>query len=323
MPVLHAKDAMWSRKQSVSSAVSGASRGEDPGSDPKLYPFAVALRVRVLQIVCGIGGLVVGAVGWLEERERPALGLGVPTGVVTILAAGIVIGGLVVGAVGLLEERERPALGLGVPTGVVTILAAGIVIGGLVVGAVGWLEERERPALGLGVPTGVVTILAAATSVYYSRGFGGWVSARAKSSGAWGAPWRALGPSPCAAVPLTALWAAAAAAHVAMITFCVRSLLNIGCGTQTCVGVAGAQLCLSLSTLAAQVFMLQLDLRRDAAVSPPRRSDAHATAVSMVCQEMQVPLTSVGVSSGGSSEPEGGVTPQGREKSPQPPPEPT
>ncbi|XP_048477776.1 uncharacterized protein LOC119690347 [Plutella xylostella] len=154
MPVLHAKDAMWSRKQSVSSAVSGASRGEDPGSDPKLYPFAVALRVRVLQIVCGIGGLVVGAVGWLEERERPALGLG--------------------------------------------------------------------------VPTGVVTILAAATSVYYSRGFGGWVSARAKSSGAWGAPWRALGPSPCAAVPLTALWAAAAAAHVAMITFCVRSLLNIG-----------------------------------------------------------------------------------------------
>ncbi|KAG7309742.1 hypothetical protein JYU34_004240, partial [Plutella xylostella] len=189
--VLHAKDAMWSRKQSVSSAVSGASRGEDPGSDPKLYPFAVALRVRVLQIVCGIGGLVVGAVGWLEERERPALGLGVPTGVVTILAAGIVIGGLVVGAVG-------------------------------------WLEERERPALGLGVPTGVVTILAAATSVYYSRGFGGWVSARAKSSGAWGAPWRALGPSPYAAVPLTALWAAAAAAHVAMITFCVRSLLNIG-----------------------------------------------------------------------------------------------
>lgn len=29
-----------------------------------------------------------GAVGWLEERQKPALGLGVPAGAVTVLAAG-------------------------------------------------------------------------------------------------------------------------------------------------------------------------------------------------------------------------------------------
>ncbi|GBP87474.1 hypothetical protein EVAR_59203_1 [Eumeta japonica] len=76
---------MWSRKQSVCSALSGVSRADDPAP---LYPFAVALRVRVLQIVCGISGLVVGAVGWLEERRRPALGLGVPAGALTVVAAG-------------------------------------------------------------------------------------------------------------------------------------------------------------------------------------------------------------------------------------------
>ena len=42
----------------------------------------------LLQIVCGIGGLVLGAVGWLEERQKPALGLGVPAGAITVLAAG-------------------------------------------------------------------------------------------------------------------------------------------------------------------------------------------------------------------------------------------
>lgn len=41
--------------------------------------------------MCGIGGLVVGAVGWLEERHKPILGLGVPAGGVTVLAAGIII----------------------------------------------------------------------------------------------------------------------------------------------------------------------------------------------------------------------------------------
>ncbi|XP_028168225.1 uncharacterized protein LOC114358453, partial [Ostrinia furnacalis] len=230
---LHAR-TMWSRKQSVCSAVSGASKGDDAeafASGLQIYPFAIALRVRVLQIVCGIGGLVVGAVGWLEERQKPMLGLG--------------------------------------------------------------------------VPAGAVTVLAAATSVYYSRGFGGWASARARSSRRWGAPWRALGPSPCAAVPLTTLWTAALAAHVAMLVFCIRSLMNIGCGSTTCIGVAAAQLTVSVATLAAAVFMLQLDLRFDAALSPPPRpSDAQiCTAVSMV------PLTSVAITSGNSGD--GNTDPSG------------
>ncbi|RVE54579.1 hypothetical protein evm_000700 [Chilo suppressalis] len=245
MPVFHAKTAMWSRKQSVSSAVSGASKGDDAeaplGTDLHIYPFAVALRVRVLQIVCGIGGLVVGAVGWLEERQKPMLGLG--------------------------------------------------------------------------VPAGAVTVLAAATSVYYSRGFGGWMSARSRSIRSWGAPWRALGPSPCAAVPLTMLWAAAIGAHIAMLAFCFRSLMNIGCGSKTCVGVAAAQLTVSVTTLAAAAYMVQLDLRYDAALSPPPRpSDAQiCTAVSMV------PLTSVAISGNSGEGPEPTGSPASKEKDPQSP----
>ncbi|XP_053605810.1 uncharacterized protein LOC128672586 [Plodia interpunctella] len=235
MPVLYAS-AMWSRKHSVCSGVSGASKGDDDLAGIQLYPFAIALRVRVLQIVCGIAGLVVGAVGWLEERQK--------------------------------------------------------------------LE------LGLGVPAGAVTVLAAATSVYYSRGFGGWVSARSRSSRLWGAPWRALGPSPCAAIPLTLLWTAAVGAHTAMLAFCIRSLMNIGCGSTTCIGVAGAQLSVSLTTLAAAIFMLQLDLRFDASLSPPpRQSDTHiCTAVSMV------PLTSVAINSGNSGDGEPGNSPLNKEK---------
>lgn len=55
MTVLHARAAMWSRKQSVCSAVSGASKGDDAelplGNGVQLYPFAIALRVRVLQVI--------------------------------------------------------------------------------------------------------------------------------------------------------------------------------------------------------------------------------------------------------------------------------
>ncbi|CAH0723583.1 unnamed protein product, partial [Brenthis ino] len=243
MPVINTK-AMWSRKQSVCSAVSGASKGDEQDghlpSGLQIYPFAIALRVRVLQIVCGIGGLVVGAVGWLEERQKPELGLG--------------------------------------------------------------------------VPTGAFTVLAAATSVYYSRGFGGWVSARSRTTRNWGAPWRVLGPSPCAAVPLTLLWTIAIAAHIAMLAFCIRSLMNLGCNSKTCIGVAAAQLSVSISTLAAALFMLQLDLRFDPAHSPPRPSDANiCTAVSMV------PLTSVAINSGNSADggPEG--SPLSKDKDPEPP----
>ncbi|CAG4969924.1 unnamed protein product [Parnassius apollo] len=230
---------MWSRKQSVCSAVSGASKGDEPlSTGVQTYPFAVALRVRVLQIVCGIGGLVVGAVGWLEEKQKPALGLG--------------------------------------------------------------------------VPAGAITVIAATTSVYFSRGFGGWNSARSGTTRNWGTPWRVLGPAPCAAVPLTTLWTVAVGAHIAMLAFCIRSLMNIGCNSTTCIGVAVAQLVVSVSTLAAAVYMLQLDLRFDAALTPPRSSDAHiCTGVSMV------PLTSVAVNSGNSGD--GGETagsPLAKEKNP-------
>ncbi|KAI8420726.1 hypothetical protein MSG28_007949 [Choristoneura fumiferana] len=380
-PPVFPQTNMWSRKQSVCSAVSGTSKCDDSDSPlaggVKIYPFAIALRVRVLQIVCGIGGLVVGAVGWLEERKEPELGLGVPAGAITVLAAAI--------------------------------------------------------------------------SVYYSRGFGGWTSSRSSTTRHWGAPWRALGPSPCAAVPLTLLWTAAIGAHVAMLAFCFRSLLNIGnftgcltlhgetqqckhccftaglaskmvvaiqadlaqanragaaadsaeclkrrkyvvgpcvrsariattillanpavkqqclrfcvsawrvrqpvkllalldgfapvvvfpdkynlglfmarvnrlllnqCGSTTCVGVAGAQLSFSITTLAAAVFMVQLDLRYDASLSPPpRQSDMHTcTAVSMV------PLTSVAINSGNSGDAtDPGGSPQEKIKEPQSPPEP-
>ncbi|CAH2085306.1 unnamed protein product [Euphydryas editha] len=238
---------MWSRKQSVCSAVSGASKCDDQDihlpSGLRIYPFAIALRVRVLQIVCGIAGLVIGAVGWLEEREKPELGLG--------------------------------------------------------------------------VPAGAVTVVAAATSVYYSRGFGGWISARSRTTRNWGAPWRALGPSPCAAIPLTLLWTIAITAHIAMLAFCIRSLMNFGCSSTTCIGVAAAQLTVSVTTLAAAMFLFQLDLRFDAAFSPPRPSDANiCTAVSMV------PLTSVAINSGNSADGGPESSPLNKEKN-QPPDPPT
>ncbi|XP_046967638.1 uncharacterized protein LOC124535457 isoform X2 [Vanessa cardui] len=149
------------------------------------------------------------------------------------------------------------------------------------------------------------------------RGFGGWVSAKSRTTRNWGTPWRALGPSPCAAIPLTLLWTIAIVAHIAMLAFCIRSLMNFGCSSRTCIGVAAAQLAVSITTLAAAVFLFQLDLRFDAAFSPPRQSDANiCTAVSMV------PLTSVAINSGNSGDggPEG--SPLSKEKI-QPPDPPT
>ncbi|XP_054281112.1 uncharacterized protein LOC128998784 [Macrosteles quadrilineatus] len=55
------------------------------------YPFAVVLRLRVLQIVCGISALVMGAVAFIEERGRLHLGLGMPAGVLTVAAAAMSI----------------------------------------------------------------------------------------------------------------------------------------------------------------------------------------------------------------------------------------
>ncbi|XP_073995426.1 uncharacterized protein isoform X2 [Rhodnius prolixus] len=53
------------------------------------YPFAKVLRLRVLQIVCGIACLVLGSVAFIEEGGQLNLGLGIPAGLFTVLAAGV------------------------------------------------------------------------------------------------------------------------------------------------------------------------------------------------------------------------------------------
>ncbi|KAL1124518.1 hypothetical protein AAG570_001144 [Ranatra chinensis] len=54
-----------------------------------LYPYSKVLRLRVLQIVCGISVLVMGAVACIEEKGNMTnLALGMPAGFVTVLAAG-------------------------------------------------------------------------------------------------------------------------------------------------------------------------------------------------------------------------------------------
>ncbi|VVC34467.1 Hypothetical protein CINCED_3A019609 [Cinara cedri] len=56
-------------------------------TSPKIYPFAVVLRLRVLQIVCGITGLVMGMVAIIEEKGKMNLGLAIPAGILTVVAA--------------------------------------------------------------------------------------------------------------------------------------------------------------------------------------------------------------------------------------------
>jgi hypothetical protein len=63
---------------------------ERPTSDTRhdVYPFALVLRLRVLQVVCGISALVMGTVAFIEERGKLNLALAVPAGCATVLAAG-------------------------------------------------------------------------------------------------------------------------------------------------------------------------------------------------------------------------------------------
>lgn len=51
------------------------------------YPFHLVLRLRVLQIVCGLTAMVMGAVGVIEEHGELNLGLGIPAGGASVLAA--------------------------------------------------------------------------------------------------------------------------------------------------------------------------------------------------------------------------------------------
>ncbi|XP_021918532.1 uncharacterized protein LOC110829272 isoform X2 [Zootermopsis nevadensis] len=58
------------------------------GSGVGVYPFALVLRLRVLQVVCGISALVMGTVALIEERGELNLAVAVPAGCATVLAAG-------------------------------------------------------------------------------------------------------------------------------------------------------------------------------------------------------------------------------------------
>ncbi|CAH2267078.1 jg8342 [Pararge aegeria aegeria] len=58
---------------------------------PLSYPLALVLRLRVLQIVCGISTLVMGSVAFIEERQKFNMGLGIPAGSLSILAAAVSI----------------------------------------------------------------------------------------------------------------------------------------------------------------------------------------------------------------------------------------
>lgn len=49
--------------------------------------FAITLRLRVTQIVAGIVMILLGAVACLEDSVRATLGLGIPTGVLTVIAS--------------------------------------------------------------------------------------------------------------------------------------------------------------------------------------------------------------------------------------------
>jgi hypothetical protein len=85
------------RKQSIcplSSEVTVTDRrtsDDNPTSGPAVgvYPFAFVLRLRVVQVVCGISALVMGTVALIEERGQLNLAVAIPAGCATILAAGV------------------------------------------------------------------------------------------------------------------------------------------------------------------------------------------------------------------------------------------
>lgn len=52
-----------------------------------VHPAAIALRLRVTQVVCGIMTCVLGAVACIEEREDFRLGTGVVAGATTVVAS--------------------------------------------------------------------------------------------------------------------------------------------------------------------------------------------------------------------------------------------
>ncbi|XP_072940094.1 uncharacterized protein [Epargyreus clarus] len=81
--------ALSSRKESVAPLT--AERDGTLFRHSLSYPLALVLRLRVLQIVCGISTLVMGSVAFIEERQKFNMGLGIPAGGFSILAAAVSI----------------------------------------------------------------------------------------------------------------------------------------------------------------------------------------------------------------------------------------
>ncbi|OWR52876.1 hypothetical protein KGM_205557 [Danaus plexippus plexippus] len=84
-----ARAALSHRKESAAPLT-----GERPGTIFGIvlsYPLAVVLRLRVLQIVCGISTMVMGSVAFIEERQKFNMGLGIPAGSFSVVAAAVSI----------------------------------------------------------------------------------------------------------------------------------------------------------------------------------------------------------------------------------------
>jgi hypothetical protein len=86
---------MSSRKESVcplstdNTVMDRMSDGYPTGSSgAAVYPFVLVLRLRVLQVMCGMSALVVGTIAFIEERGDFNLAMAIPAGGATILAAG-------------------------------------------------------------------------------------------------------------------------------------------------------------------------------------------------------------------------------------------
>ncbi|KAI5646425.1 hypothetical protein NE865_01358 [Phthorimaea operculella] len=112
------KAALSRRKESAAPLTE-----EREGWPSLSYPLAFVLRLRVLQIVCGISAIVMGSVAYIEERQKFNMGLGIPAGFSSVLAAAIVMG-----SVAYIEERQKFNMGLGIPAGFSSVLAAAVSI---------------------------------------------------------------------------------------------------------------------------------------------------------------------------------------------------
>ncbi|PSN30183.1 hypothetical protein C0J52_28129 [Blattella germanica] len=215
-----------------------------PNDGAGVYPFAVVLRLRVLQVVCGISALVMGTVAFIEERGQLNLAMAFPAGCATVLAAGAYVMNYRKESVCPLSNEitvtsddypcnATPNDGAGVyPFAVVLRLRVLQVVCGisaLVMGTVAFIEERGQLNLAMAFPAGCATVLAAderfrntraTVSIHTSRGFGGYQPSTCGASSSL----RFLGPSARVAAPLVILWSVACCLHVALVFQAVATL---------------------------------------------------------------------------------------------------